>query len=127
MYNIISCSSVTLNWHAKAENYQSSGKKFEMSCLSEIVCYINDMNNILPLFLFSCLPSSCFSFTVKTGDFFDSGMMDILRQDMIKLTKKTQIDVNSGSNSVTFQSTVSIEMCFPPQVPHKNQSVKVQR
>ncbi|XP_064595597.1 zinc finger protein jing-like [Liolophura sinensis] len=43
---------------------------------------------------------------VKTGDFFDSGMMDIIRQDMIKLTKKTQIDVNSGSNSVTFQSTV---------------------
>ncbi|KAL5010900.1 hypothetical protein ScPMuIL_013205 [Solemya velum] len=43
---------------------------------------------------------------VKSGDFFDSGIMDQLQQELSGLNKVTQIDLNGSHNSVTFHSIV---------------------
>ncbi|GAB1597903.1 zinc finger protein AEBP2-like isoform X1 [Argonauta hians] len=43
---------------------------------------------------------------VRTGDFFDSGIMERLQQELITLTRITQIDLEGSTNSITFHGTV---------------------
>ena len=47
------------------------------------------------------------SVSVENGDFFDSGIMDRLRQQLVKLTELTQMDINGHSNHATLTAVVS--------------------
>lgn len=43
---------------------------------------------------------------VRTGDFFDSGIMERLQQELVTLTRITQIDLEGSADSITFHGTV---------------------
>lgn len=43
---------------------------------------------------------------VRTGDFFDSGIMERLQQELVTLTRITQIDLEGSTDSITFHGTV---------------------
>lgn len=43
---------------------------------------------------------------VRNGDFFDSGVMDLLQHQLWELTEKTHLDLSGGSHHLTFHSSV---------------------
>ncbi|XP_060579776.1 zinc finger protein AEBP2-like isoform X2 [Ruditapes philippinarum] len=43
---------------------------------------------------------------VKTEDYFDTGVMERLQQQLNVITERTQLDLNGSNNSVTFHSSV---------------------
>ena len=48
-----------------------------------------------------------FLLSVKATDYFDTGIMDRLSDQVTCITDKTQIDLNGSTDSVTFHSQVS--------------------
>ena len=50
---------------------------------------------------------------MRNGDFFDSGIMDQLRQQLWELTEQTQVDLSGSSHHITFQGTVRLFLPVP--------------
>ncbi|GAB6030262.1 hypothetical protein CHUAL_005939 [Chamberlinius hualienensis] len=44
--------------------------------------------------------------TARNDDFFDSGIMEMVRHQLMMTSNETRLDLDGSSNSVTFQSTV---------------------
>ena len=55
--------------------------------------------------------------SVRNGDFFDSGIMDQLRQQLWELTEQTQVDLSGSSHCITFQGTVRPFFSSTPPPP----------
>ncbi|XP_070563729.1 zinc finger protein AEBP2-like [Ptychodera flava] len=43
---------------------------------------------------------------VKTDDYFDSRIVDVLKHKLVQLNKKTKLDTEGGGNSIIFRSSV---------------------
>ena len=49
-------------------------------------------------------------FSVKTEDYFDAGIMESIQDQLNAITSRTEIDINGSLSTITFHSTVSIQM-----------------
>ncbi|XP_077981966.1 zinc finger protein AEBP2-like [Glandiceps talaboti] len=45
---------------------------------------------------------------VKTDDYFDSRIVDVLKHKLVQLNKKTKLDTEGGGHSIIFRSSVSL-------------------
>ena len=50
-----------------------------------------------------------FFFSVKTEDYFDSGIMEKIQDQLNAITSRSEIDINGSLSTITFHSTVSSE------------------